>query len=211
LRVLKPSCDDAPMRVLIITGAFAERGRGARAHRLACDLAAAGHDVTIVAPEQRDGAAPDGVRVERAGEYPPVVPPRDRLPWVLQMNSSLLARASAVVRARGADVVHAIGWDVAWAAAGVRSAFGIPLVATVPVAEPRDGLTEEHRRVARDAAAWLLLEATPASAKTRGLAPAASAKRAVAAYERAASLGTPRRAPKRAALERPAREAEHFA
>ena len=137
---------------------------------------------------------------------------RDRLPWVLQMNSSLLARASSVVRAHGADVVHAIGWDVAWAASGVRAAFGIPLVATVSSSDPRDGLTAEHRRVASDARAWLLHEAMG----TRSLSPGTSVARVVAAYERAISLGVRRRVPARTVatrtvVERIEREAEHLA
>lgn len=175
------------MRILLLTTSYAARGRGAAVRRLALAIADAGHDLTVIAPES---AEPDPF-VARVQEYPPVVPVKDRLAWTLQQNSALGAAATAHIRRVGTDVVHAVGWDVAWAAVGLKQTLGPPLVATVAEEVPIRDLTGEHRRIAREARAWLLREATP---RGRSIPVRASARTVLAAYERAIASASRRRA-----------------
>ncbi|MFN2615420.1 MAG: glycosyltransferase [Actinomycetota bacterium] len=177
------------MRILIMATRL-----GAPATRLTTSLSDTGHDVVVVAP--------DGGDDEPVQDLPPIVPVRDRLAWVLQLNSALETRAASLLRARPSDVIHAIGWDVAWASIGASVVFGIPLVATPGDDQPRRDLPGDHRRIAAEARAWLAREA-------RATVPArATARTAVAAYERAVVQTARRRL---RATTPPSEGAEHLA
>ena len=113
-------------------------GLGRHTHALAESLAAADHEVTVVT-QHAPGAAYDevvnGVRVVRVSADPPLVPRADLLAWVLSLNHSLGRVAAQIATQSGFDVVHAHDWVVAHAAAAVKSAAGLPLVATMHATE----------------------------------------------------------------------------
>jgi len=116
-------------------------GLGRHVSALTRSLAARGHDVHVVSRDHPDAPAEElveGVRVTRVGEAPPVIGFEDLVPWVLAFNNRVLsaaARLAADDTDGGFDVVHAHDWLVAYAAAGVKDAFGLPLVATVHATE----------------------------------------------------------------------------
>ena len=73
----------------------------------------------------------------RVSEAPPVIPfGTDLVPWVLAFNNRVQAAAHrAGAPSTAFDVVHAHDWLVAYAAAGLKEAFDLPVVATVHATE----------------------------------------------------------------------------
>jgi glycogen(starch) synthase len=113
-------------------------GLGRHAHALAEALAGAGHAVTVVTQHAPDAAYDEvvnGVRVIRVPPDPPLVPREDLLAWVLSLNHSLGRAASQIATQSTFDVVHVHDWVVAHAAAAVKNASGLPLVATMHATE----------------------------------------------------------------------------
>jgi glycogen(starch) synthase len=113
-------------------------GLGRHAHALAEALAGAGHEVTVVTQHAPDAAYDEvvnGVRVIRVPADPPLVPRDDLLAWVMSLNHSLGRAATQIATRSPFDVVHAHDWVVAHAAAAVKSASGLPLVATMHATE----------------------------------------------------------------------------
>jgi glycogen(starch) synthase len=113
-------------------------GLGRHVHALAESLASNGHEVTVVTQHAADAAFDEvvgGVRVVRAPADPPIVPRDDLLSWVMSMNHSLGRLATQVATQSAFDVVHAHDWVVAHAAAMVKTASGLPLVATMHATE----------------------------------------------------------------------------
>jgi glycogen(starch) synthase len=112
-------------------------GLGRHVHAIATELAAAGHEVTVVSRHEA-GAAYDetveGVRILRAPEDPAAFPMSDLLAWAQALNHALLR---AVLRAglERPDVVHAHDWLVAHAATALKEHWRVPLVATVHATE----------------------------------------------------------------------------
>ena len=130
------------MRILLLSWEYPPRivgGLGRHVHRLSTALAADGHEVHVVTREHPDAPAEEvleGVHVVRAPEFPPQIDLSEHLvPWVLQFNLSVQAVASALLHEVDVDVTHAHDWLVSYAAAGVKNAFGLPLVATVHATE----------------------------------------------------------------------------
>ncbi|MBW3658146.1 MAG: glycosyltransferase family 4 protein, partial [Actinobacteria bacterium] len=142
------------MRVLMLSWEYPPRvvgGLGRHVAALSRTLAAEGHEVHVItrdhpsarsAPQllDRDSDAPldewlENVHVVRVPEAPPVIPFNDLIPWVLAFNNRVQAAAARLVQEYDIDVVHAHDWLVAYAAAGVKDAFGIPLVATIHATE----------------------------------------------------------------------------
>jgi glycogen(starch) synthase len=128
------------MRVLMLSWEYPPvvvGGLGRHVHAVATELAAAGHEVTVVS-RHGPGAAYDevcdGVRVLRAPEDPAAFPMSELLAWSQALNHALLR---AVLRADlpRPDVVHAHDWLVAHAATALKEHFGVPLVATVHATE----------------------------------------------------------------------------
>lgn len=130
------------MRILLLSWEYPPRlvgGLGRHVHRLSIELARLGHEVHVVAPGE-EGAAPeedvDGVHVMRAPHPPPPIDFHAELvPWTQQLNASLLPAAARLLRRTEIDVVHAHDWLVTYAAAGLRHAFEVPLVATIHATE----------------------------------------------------------------------------
>ncbi|GGI07936.1 glycosyltransferase family 4 protein [Egicoccus halophilus] len=140
------------MRVLMLTWEYPPHvvgGLGRHCAALARNLVAQGHDVHVVTrgPSSHAAAAGgevgdvpleewrEGVHVVRVPEAPPVIPFEDLVPWVLAFNNRVQAAAAGLARRYDVDVVHAHDWLVAYAAAGIKEAFGLPLVATVHATE----------------------------------------------------------------------------
>jgi glycogen(starch) synthase len=129
------------MRILVLSWEYPPRvvgGLGRHVAALTRALAAAGHEVHVVARDHPDAPAEevrDGVHVVRVGEAPPEVPFHDLVPWVLAFDNRVLAAAARRAREVRFDVVHAHDWLVAYAAAGMKEAFDLPLVATVHATE----------------------------------------------------------------------------
>lgn len=113
-------------------------GLGRHVNALARTLAAQGHDVHVVTRDHPDAPAEEvleGVHVIRVTEAPPVIPFGDLVPWVLAFNNRVQAAATKVLLEHDVDVVHAHDWLVAYAAAGLKSAFDLPVVATIHATE----------------------------------------------------------------------------
>jgi glycogen(starch) synthase len=131
------------MRVLMLSWEYPPRvvgGLGRHVAALARTLAAQGHEVHVVTRDHPDSPAPaeewlEGVHVVRVGEAPPVIPFTDLVPWVLAFNNRVQTAAARLVQRYDIDVVHAHDWLVAYAAAGIKEAFGLPLVATIHATE----------------------------------------------------------------------------
>ena len=129
------------MRVLILSWEYPPRivgGLGKHVHRLSLALAEAGHTVHVVTRDHPDAPAEedvDGVHVVRVGEYPPVVPFEELLPWVMQFNVGVFERATRILLEEEVDLVHAHDWLVGYAAAGVKNLFDLPLVSTIHATE----------------------------------------------------------------------------
>jgi glycogen(starch) synthase len=129
------------MRILILSWEYPPRivgGLGKHVHRLSLALAEAGHTVHVVTRDHPDAPAEeeiDGVHVLRVGEYPPMVPFEELIPWVMQFNVGVLERATKILLEEEVDLVHAHDWLVGYAAAGVKNLFDLPLVSTVHATE----------------------------------------------------------------------------
>ena len=136
---------------------------GERVHVLASGLARAAHDVDLIAPEQpsRDASTPvTGLRIARVPEYPPLVPKSDRLAWAIQLSAGMLERATRLASTTTFDVIHAHGWETAWAAAAAKSVFEIPMVSTLADGEHgrAGGEPDETGRLVAQAEWWLTYE-----------------------------------------------------
>ena len=135
---------------------------GERVHRLASALARAGNEVDLIAPEQPSPDVPtlSRLRVVRVPEYPPMVPASDRLAWAIQLSGGMLEQATRLATATTFDVIHAHGWETAWAAAAAKSVFEIAMVSALASCEEgrTDGELDETSRFVAQAEWWLTYE-----------------------------------------------------
>ncbi len=142
-------------------------GLGRHVHTLAEAQAAAGHDVVVVTQHPgTSGVALDervnGVRVLRAPHDPPVIEMSDFLAWVVSLEHALVRPALALGRSWVPEVVHAHDWVVAHAAATLRQAFGVPVVATMHATEAgrhQGWLPSDLSRSIHTTEWWLTFEA----------------------------------------------------
>jgi glycogen synthase len=131
------------MRILLLSWEYPPRvvgGLGRHVAALARALAAQGHEVHVVTRAHDDQLLPsddwvDGVRVVRVTDAPPVIGFGELIPWVLAFNNRVQSAASRLLREQPYDVIHAHDWLVAYAAAGLKDAWGIPVVATIHATE----------------------------------------------------------------------------
>jgi glycogen synthase len=131
------------MRILLLSWEYPPRvvgGLGRHVAALARTLAAQGHEVHVVTRAHDDQVLPsdewvDGVRVVRVTDAPPVIGFHDLIPWVLAFNNRVQSAASRLMRERPYDVIHAHDWLVAYAAAGLKESWGVPVVATIHATE----------------------------------------------------------------------------
>jgi len=131
------------MRILLLSWEYPPHvvgGLGRHVGALARSLAIEGHEVHVVtrdlpdAPEVRD-AFEDGVHVVRVPEAPPVIGFDQLVSWVLAFNNRIQAVAGRLLREREFDVIHAHDWLVAYAAAGLKETWDVPVVATIHATE----------------------------------------------------------------------------
>ncbi len=135
-------------------------GLARHVHHLSHGLTRCGHQVTVVTrglPGSEGDGREDGVRVARV--VPETDPPSaDLVPWVLELNRSLLERAGPEVRDHRPDVIHAHDWLVAHAAVALAERTGVPLVATIHATEHgrhRGRLAGPTQRFVHDVERWL--------------------------------------------------------
>jgi len=114
-------------------------GLGRHVYHLATTLASLGVKVHVVTKDHP--GAPmyeesEGVHVYRVVSYPPDIPQEEWVPWTLQFNVALLEKSVALINdLKNVNVIHAHDWLVAHAAASLKHAYRIPLVATVHATE----------------------------------------------------------------------------
>jgi glycogen(starch) synthase len=140
-----------------------DAGPGETVHALATALARAGHEVDLIAPEQAGTNVDEtvnGMRVECVSEYPPFVPPTDRLAWALQLSAGMLERSTQMGAERGYHVIHAHGWETSWAAAAAKNLFELPLVSSLRDCEydRTGGSLDDVGRLVSQAEWWLTYE-----------------------------------------------------
>ncbi|MBU4194780.1 MAG: glycosyltransferase family 4 protein [Actinobacteria bacterium] len=130
------------MRALILSWEYPPRiigGLGRHVYHLATSLATGGAKVHVVTkdhPGAPDYEESEGVHIHRVVNYPPDIPQEDWVPWTLQFNVALLEKAVSVVNdLDNVDVIHAHDWLVAHAAASLKHAYRIPMVATIHATE----------------------------------------------------------------------------
>lgn len=130
------------MRVLILSWEYPPRiigGLGRHVYHLSTALASQGIKVHVVtkdhpgAPEYEES---EGVHIYRVVNYPPDITQEDWVPWTLQFNVALLEKAVALINdIKNINVIHAHDWLVGHAAASLKHAYRIPLVATIHATE----------------------------------------------------------------------------
>ncbi|GAB93990.1 putative glucosyltransferase [Gordonia rhizosphera NBRC 16068] len=122
-------------------------GLGRHVHHLATELAAAGHDVTVLTrrPTGTDALTHpttdtrvDGVRILAVAEDPPAFEfAADMMPWTLAMGHSFIRAGLKLLAGEGdsPEVVHAHDWLVAHPAIALAEFFDVPLVSTIHATE----------------------------------------------------------------------------
>ncbi|MGE0839971.1 glycosyltransferase family 4 protein [Pseudonocardia sp.] len=139
------------MRVLVLSWEYPPvvvGGLGRHVHALVRELAAAGHEVVVVARQETgtdaathpttDGPDPDDprVRVLHVAEDPAHLRfSDDMVAWVLAMGHALLRAALTRLGGWRPDVVHAHDWLVAHPAIALADTLDVPLVATIHATE----------------------------------------------------------------------------
>jgi hypothetical protein len=149
------------VRILMLSANDA--GIGESVHVLATAVARAGHEVDLVAPEDPGSNVDEtgnGIRVERVTEYPPFVPPSDRLARALQLSAGMLERSTQMGAEHRYDVIHAHGWETSWAAAAAKNLFELPLVSSLRDCEydRAGGSPDDAGRLVSQAEWWLTYE-----------------------------------------------------
>lgn len=135
------------MKVLLVSWEYPPvviGGLGRHVHHLATELAAAGHEVVVLA-RRATGTDPsthpttdevsEGVRVIAAAQDPHEFGfGTDMMAWTLAMGHAMV-RAGLTLRDWRPDVVHAHDWLVAHPAIALAEFFDVPLVATIHATE----------------------------------------------------------------------------
>ncbi len=130
------------MRVVLLSWEYPPRiigGLGRHVYHLATSMAEQGVEVHVVTKDHP--GAPDyeesgGVKIHRVVNYPPDIAQEEWVPWTLQFNVALLEKAVALINElKRVNVIHAHDWLVAHAAASLKHAYRIPLVATIHATE----------------------------------------------------------------------------
>ena len=120
-------------------------GLGRHVHHLATALAAAGHEVVVLArrPFDTDPAShpttdqrSEGVRIIAAAHDPHEFDfGADMMAWTLAMGHAMIRAGMHLHGSWSPDVVHAHDWLVAHPAVALAEFFDVPLVSTVHATE----------------------------------------------------------------------------
>lgn len=115
------------------------------------DVITCGHDK---APEEEDDEGVNVIRIPFKNPSPP-----DFITWVMQMNLNLMEKSIEQV-AKGADIIHAHDWVVAYSAKALKHAFNLPLIATIHATEygRNSGLHNDLQRYISNVEWWLSFE-----------------------------------------------------
>ncbi|MBV8785354.1 MAG: glycosyltransferase family 4 protein [Mycobacterium sp.] len=141
------------MRILMVSWEYPPvviGGLGRHVHHLATELAAAGHEVVVLARRPTDtdpsthpstDEVAEGVRVIAAAHDPHEFAfGSDMMAWTLAMGHSMV-RAGLSLKKRGSnrpwrpDVVHAHDWLVAHPAIALAQFYDVPMVSTIHATE----------------------------------------------------------------------------
>jgi glycogen synthase len=143
-------------------------GLGRHVHALAEAQAAAGHDVVVLTQHPGDvGLAldetVDGVRVVRVPHDSSEITMQDEfLAWVIALGHAMTRTGIALGRTWRPEVVHAHDWVVAHAAANLRAAYEVPIVATMHATEAgrhQGWLPNQFSKAIHTVEWWLTFEA----------------------------------------------------
>jgi glycogen(starch) synthase len=143
-------------------------GLGRHVHALAEAQAAAGHDVVVLTQHPGDaGLALDetvnGVRVVRVPHDSSEITMQDEfLAWVIALGHAMTRTGIALGRTWRPEVVHAHDWVVAHAAANLRAAYEVPIVATMHATEAgrhQGWLPNQFSKAIHTVEWWLTFEA----------------------------------------------------
>lgn len=138
------------MRILMLAEralADADSSPDRRVFDLAAGLAGRGHAVRLLVCAQPGEPAREehgSLVVQRIADYPPIIPRWDAVSGALQRGIGLFEHGIAALLHQPVDLIHGFGWRCAQPAAGLRRAFGLPLVATI----------DQPRRIARRGRRW---------------------------------------------------------
>ncbi len=101
----------------------------------------------------------NGVKVHRVSPYP--LNPPHFIPWIIQLNISMLEKAVSLFNSNYYDLIHAHDWLVAFAGRSLKHIYKIPLVATIHATEygRNQGLHNEDQNYISDVEWWLAFEA----------------------------------------------------
>jgi glycogen(starch) synthase len=135
------------MRILMVSWEYPPvviGGLGRHVHHLATELAAAGHDVVVLARRPADtdpsthpstDEVAEGVRVVAAAQDPHEFSfGSDMMAWTLAMGHAMVRSGLSLGDWRP-DVVHAHDWLVAHPAVALAEFFDVPLVSTIHATE----------------------------------------------------------------------------
>lgn len=155
------------MKILMLTWEYPPRIVGGIAkvvYDLSKRLIKDGHEVTVIT--YKEGNVPyyendKGVEVYRVDNY--MINPNNFIDWIMQLNFNLVAKATEIMNKNGKfDVIHAHDWLVANAAKTLKSAYNIPIVATIHATESgrNGGIRDEQQRYINDTEWMLTYEAS---------------------------------------------------
>jgi glycogen(starch) synthase len=145
------------MRVLILSWEYppiVEGGLARHVHKIATQLALAGHDVHVLTRGEHDGVS--GPAGSGAGQGVPVihrVPEPERpaelgafIDWIARMNEDMVGRGLALNAAESFDLIHGHDWLVASAADRLARHAAVPMVATIHATEfgRHQGWVDKH-------------------------------------------------------------------
>lgn len=102
----------------------------------------------------------NGVKVHRVTPYD--VSPSHFIPWIIQLNISMLEKAVSLFNQEGYyDIIHVHDWLVAYAGRALKHINKIPMIATIHATEcgRNHGLHNDDQRFIGDVEWWLAFEA----------------------------------------------------
>jgi glycosyltransferase involved in cell wall biosynthesis len=149
------------MKILMLSWEYPPRivgGISRVVHDLAQTMAKKGHEVHVVTCSENNEPEFEKdkkVFVHRVHTYS--INTTNFVDWVMQLNFSLLEKATKLASEEKFDIIHAHDWVVAYAAKTLKQAFSIPLISTIHATEHgrNQGLHNDMQRYI-SSVEWLL-------------------------------------------------------